>query len=247
MWEVGTSFSHLKTSSSYRIISSVSQSKKTSKREHRPSDRKSLQKKLHYFLVSFHDCVTISDRHTTSVMCKCRLSPSWKTCLAHFTNLSRIEIALYCRQNAAGFSQLFWKEFHIVAIEAYLSVSESCSVVSDCLWPHGLYNPWNSPGKNTAVGSCFLPKGSSQPRDQTQVSHTAGGFFTSWATREASPRILEWVAYSFSRGSFRPRNRTGVSCIAGRFFTTWTTREAPKWSKRKLIYIPSLNLLQDIW
>ena len=26
---------------------------------------------------------------------------------------------------------------------------------------------------------------SSQPRDQTQVSHTAGGFFTVWATREA--------------------------------------------------------------
>ena len=27
-------------------------------------------------------------------------------------------------------------------------------------------------------------RGSSQPRDWTQVSHTAGGFFTSWATRE---------------------------------------------------------------
>ena len=27
-------------------------------------------------------------------------------------------------------------------------------------------------------------EGSSQPRDQTQVSHIAGGFFTSWATRE---------------------------------------------------------------
>ena len=26
---------------------------------------------------------------------------------------------------------------------------------------------------------------SSQPRDQTQVSHIAVGFFTSWATREA--------------------------------------------------------------
>ena len=26
--------------------------------------------------------------------------------------------------------------------------------------------------------------GSSQPRDQTQVSHVAGRFFTSWATRE---------------------------------------------------------------
>ena len=28
-------------------------------------------------------------------------------------------------------------------------------------------------------------RGSSQPRDQTEVSHNAGGFFTSWATREA--------------------------------------------------------------
>ena len=28
-------------------------------------------------------------------------------------------------------------------------------------------------------------KGSSQPRDRTQVSHIAGRFFTNWATREA--------------------------------------------------------------
>ena len=28
-------------------------------------------------------------------------------------------------------------------------------------------------------------KGSSQPRDQTKVSHIADRFFTSWATREA--------------------------------------------------------------
>jgi len=28
-------------------------------------------------------------------------------------------------------------------------------------------------------------KGSSQPRDRTQISHIAGSFFTSWATREA--------------------------------------------------------------
>ena len=32
-------------------------------------------------------------------------------------------------------------------------------------------------------------------------------------------RILEWVAFPFSRGSSQPRNQTGVSCIAGRFFT----------------------------
>ena len=34
--------------------------------------------------------------------------------------------------------------------------------------------------------------GSSQPRDQTQVSHTAGRFFTSWATREAQEYWSGW-------------------------------------------------------
>ena len=38
-------------------------------------------------------------------------------------------------------------------------------------------------------------------------------------------RILEWVAFPFSRGSSQPRDRTQVSCIAGGFFTSWTTRE----------------------
>ena len=32
-------------------------------------------------------------------------------------------------------------------------------------------------------------------------------------------RILEWVAYPFSRGSSQPRYRARVSCIAGRFST----------------------------
>ena len=31
--------------------------------------------------------------------------------------------------------------------------SESHSVMSDFLWPHRLYTPWNSPGQNTGVGS----------------------------------------------------------------------------------------------
>ena len=40
-------------------------------------------------------------------------------------------------------------------------------------------------GQNTGVGSLSLLQGSSQPRDQTQVSHIPGRFFTSWATQEA--------------------------------------------------------------
>ena len=34
----------------------------------------------------------------------------------------------------------------------------------------------------------------------------------------SSRRILEWVAFPFSRGSSRPRDWTQVSCIAGRFW-----------------------------
>ena len=37
--------------------------------------------------------------------------------------------------------------------------SESHSVVSDPLRPHGLYSPWNSPGQNTGVGSLSLLRG----------------------------------------------------------------------------------------
>ena len=40
------------------------------------------------------------------------------------------------------------------------------------------------------------------------------------------PRILEWVAFPFSRGSSQPRDWTRISCIAGRFFTNWAIRES---------------------
>ena len=39
-------------------------------------------------------------------------------------------------------------------------------------------------------------------------------------------RILEWVAFPFSRGSSQPRDQTQVSRIAGGFFTSWASREA---------------------
>ena len=37
-------------------------------------------------------------------------------------------------------------------------------------------------------------------------------------------RILEWVAFSFSRGSSQARDPTQISDIAGRFFTVWVPR-----------------------
>ena len=83
-------------------------------------------------------------------------------------------------------------------------VSESRSVMSDSLQPHRLYSPWNSPGHNARVGSLSLLQGifptqGSNPgllhyrRILYQLSH------------KGSPRILEWIAFPFSRGSFRPK------------------------------------------
>ena len=63
------------------------------------------------------------------------------------------------------------------------------SVMSNSLWPHELYSSWNSPGQNTGMGSLSLLQGIFPTWDPTQVSHTAGGFFTSWATREAQMAI----------------------------------------------------------
>ena len=54
-------------------------------------------------------------------------------------------------------------------------------------------------------------------------------------------RILEWVAFPFSRGSSQPRNRTQVSCIAGGFLP------AEPQGKPKNTGVGSLSLLQQIF
>ena len=63
--------------------------------------------------------------------------------------------------------------------------SESHSVVSDSLWPmdytvHGILQ-----ARILEWVAAPFSRGSSQPRDQIQVSHITGGFFTRWVTREA--------------------------------------------------------------
>ena len=108
--------------------------------------------------------------------------------------------------------------------------SESRLVVSYSLWPHGLYSPWNFPGQNTRVGSCSLLQGIF-PTQGSNPGLPHCRWILYQLSHQGSSRILEWLAYPFSRESSWPRNWTGVSCIAGRFFTSWATREAlgPCW------------------
>ena len=56
-------------------------------------------------------------------------------------------------------------------------------------------------------------------------------------------RILEWVAFPFSRGSSPPRDRTEVSHIAGGFFTSWATRECPRSGPRPQLWRIQVHLL----
>ena len=47
----------------------------------------------------------------------------------------------------------------VKSLPAMQEWSKSCSAVSNSLWPHGLYSPWNSPGQNTGVGNLSLLQG----------------------------------------------------------------------------------------
>ena len=53
-------------------------------------------------------------------------------------------------------------------------MSESCSVMSNSLRPHGLYSPWNSPGQNTGVGSLSLLQGIFPTQGSNPGLHIAG-------------------------------------------------------------------------
>ena len=68
----------------------------------------------------------------------------------------------------------------------YERESVSGSVLSDSLQPPArLLCLWNSPGKNTGVGSHSLLHGIFQTQGSNPGLLIAGGFFTIWATKEA--------------------------------------------------------------
>ena len=127
--------------------------------------------------------------------------------------------------------------------------SESLSVMSHSLWPHGLYSPWNSPGQSTGVGSLFFLQGIFPTQGSNPGLPRCRQILYQLSHQE-SPRILELVAYPFSKGSSQPRNRTKVSCIVSGFFTIWATREA--WDNLGMLIItlpssPITGIVNEIW
>ena len=91
---------------------------------------------------------------------------------------------------------------------------ESHSVVSDSLQPHGLCSPWNSPGRNTGVGSCSLLQG---------IIPTQG----------SNPGLphCRWILYQLShQGSPVPTLSLKVACGSFPKFTLWVRRKVMRCS-----------------
>ena len=101
----------------------------------------------------------------------------------------------------------------------HVKESDSHSVLSNSLLHYGLYSPWNSPGQNTGMGSLSLLQGIFPMQGSNPgLPHCRQILYQ--LSHRGSPRILEWVAYPFSRGSSRPGNRTRISSIAGNSLPT---------------------------
>ena len=114
-------------------------------------------------------------------------------CQTHTFNLSYIFLLW---EDEGQPARLLWGRWWLRTVRFGLGtwgppcVCVSCSVLSDSLWPHGL--------KGSSVHEILqarildwvaipFSRGSSQPKDRTQVSCITGRFFTIWATRDCPP------------------------------------------------------------
>ena len=99
------------------------------------------------------------------------------------SNLMHKSPVLYIEQELISFYH--WQE----QVRGIPGCTAARTLCSHCWGPR--FNVWS--GNKHPTSHMVWPKrkklkknrGVSQPRDQTQVSHIAGRFFTSWATREA--------------------------------------------------------------
>ena len=88
-------------------------------------------------------------------------------------------------------------------VKSESEVAQSCPTLydpMDCSLPgssvHGIFQ-----ARVLEWGAIDFSRGSSQPRDQTQVSHTAGRRFTVWASREAYIDVYKFTLVFSTRGA----------------------------------------------
>ena len=109
------------------------------------------------------------------------------------------------------------------AVLSHSVMSNSCDFM-DCGLP-GTSGHGDSPGKNTGVGChALLPRIFPTQGLNPDLLHCRPILYH--LSYQGSTRILEWIAYHFSRGSSQYsqyRDGARVSCTVGRVFTIWAT------------------------
>ena len=108
-----------------------------------------------------------------------------------------------------------------VCVCVFVKVTQSCPTLRDPMdyTVHGILQV-----RILEWVAFFFSRGSSQPRDRTQVYHIAGGPFPSWATREAPSRTL--ISQTFYVGEAELRGGSCIFCVCpqGAFTVMWVGR-----------------------
>ena len=121
------------------------------------------------------------------------LELNWPICLLVYSRITTVQTGVINQCVLPCILHPTWSE------------SESRSVTSNSLGPHGLYSPWNSPGQNTGVGSLSFLQGIFPTQGLNPgLLHCRQILYQ--LNPKGGLRILEWVAYPFSRRSSQPRN-----------------------------------------
>ena len=91
-----------------------------------------------------------------------------------------------------------WKKIGLRKTKGLRKVkwSGSPSVVSNSLWPHGPYSPWNSPGQNTGVGSRSLLQGIF-PTQGSNLCLLHCRWILYQLSHKGSPRQVKWHAKAY--------------------------------------------------
>ena len=107
---------------------------------------------------------------------KCALQPTESWAVASICYLKPLHLGVVCYTAKSN-----WYSNVYLVMKMKVKTAQSCPTLCDPVdyTVHGILQ-----ARILEWVAFPFPRGSSQPRDRTQVSHIAGRFFTSWTTRE---------------------------------------------------------------
>ena len=143
------------------------------------------------------------------------------------TCLRRAALLTFCVSggpNFYPFRDSFTEPYNSINNQYTSCESESRSVVSDSLWPHGVYSPWNSPGQNTGVSGHSLLRGIFPPRGPNPgLLHCRQ--FLYQLSHQGSPKGQLEILLEFT-GKFHLMSRLTVSALISS--TNWVEWWCPE-------------------